>query len=72
MNNSASEHAMTKSSMSFHSELSAHSNNINISYHEKMPKIDKIDEIPLLFCEKFAFLQCSQNTKQFISVDSPS
>ena len=39
MNNSATEHDTTKLITSFHSESNAHSNDINISYYEKVPKI---------------------------------
>ena len=57
----------------FHSESTAHSNDINLSYYEKIPQIG---ENPFIitwrFVEILPFLQYAQNTKQFISVDSPS
>ena len=39
MNNSTTEHDTMKLITSFHSESTAHSNDINISYYEKIPKI---------------------------------
>ena len=45
MNNSTTEHDTMKLITSFHSESTAHSNDISIPYHEKIPKIS---EIPLL------------------------
>ena len=73
MNNSTIEHDTMKAVTSFHSELTVHSNDINISDYVKIPKID---ENPLIidfaFGQNLPFLQCAQNTKQFISVDSPS
>ena len=46
MNNSTTEHHTTKLITPLHSELTAHSNDINISYFEKIPKIGKN---PLLY-----------------------
>ena len=39
MNNSTTEHDTMKLITSFHSESTAHSNDITISYHEKILKI---------------------------------
>ena len=41
MNNSTIEHDTMKLITSFHSESTAHYNDINISYYEKIPKIGK-------------------------------
>ena len=51
MNNSANEHHTTKLITSFHSESTVHSNDINILYYEKIPKIGKN---PLTFHPNFA------------------
>ena len=69
MNNSTTEHDTTELIAPFHSESTALSNDISISYYEKIPKIGKI---PLCFIKILPFLQCAQNAKQFISIDSPS
>ena len=73
MNNSATEHDTTRLITSFHSELTVHSNDISISYCKKLHKLVKI---PLLLTWRFIkilpFWQRAQNTKQHISVDSPS
>ena len=45
---------------------------INISHNEKVPKIAQNWQNNLVFVQISPFLQCAQNTKQFISVDSPS
>ena len=39
MNNSTTEHNTMKLITPFHSESTVHSNDINISYYEKTPKI---------------------------------
>ena len=73
MNNSTTEQDTIKLITSFHSESTAHSNDINISCYEK---ILQNGENPLIidltFSQILPSLQCAQNTKQFISVDSPS
>ena len=49
--------------MSFHSESTAHSNDINISYYEKIPKIGENPLIiDLAFHRNFAiFAMCSKH-----------
>ena len=74
MNISTTEHDTMKLIASFHSESTAHSNDINISCYEK---ISKIGENPLIidlafFIKILPFSQCVQNAKQFISADSSS
>ena len=63
MNNSPTECDSIKLITPFHSESNAHSNNINISYYEK---IHKIGENPLIidlvFHQNFAiFAMCSKH-----------
>ena len=60
MNNSTIEHDAMNAVMPFHSELTVHSNDINISDYVKIPKID---ENPLIidfaFWSKYAiFAMC--------------
>ena len=73
MNNSATEHDTMKLIASLHSESTGHSNDTNIAYYSKLPKTG---ENPLIIDWRFViilpFSQCVQNTKQFISLDSPS
>ena len=61
--NSPTEHVIMKLITSFHSESTAHSNGINISYYEE---ICKISENPLIldlaFHQNFAiFAMCSKH-----------
>ena len=73
MSNSTTEHDTTESVTPFHSESTAHSNDINISYYEKIPKIGENPLIiDLTFYQNLFILQHVQNTKQFISVNLPS
>ena len=55
----------------FHSELTAHSNDINISYYEKILKIGEnalIIYIDLVFRQNFAiFAMCSKHQTIYIS-----
>ena len=48
MNNSTTEHDTAELITPFHSESTALSNDISISYYEKIPKIDKIPFLHLL------------------------
>ena len=51
MNNLTTKHDTKKLITSFHSESPAHSNDINISYHEEIPKIGENPLIiDLMFC----------------------
>ena len=63
MNNSTTEHDRTKLITSVHSESTAHSNNINISHCQKIPKIGENPLIiDLVFCPNFAiFAMCSKH-----------
>ena len=63
MNNLETEHDTMKLIMSFHSESTAHSNDINISYFEKIPKIGENPLIiDLVFHQNFAiFAMCSKH-----------
>ena len=63
MNNSTTEHDAMKIITSFHSESTAHSNDISISYHEKIPKIcENPLIIDLALCPNFAiFAMCSKH-----------
>ena len=60
MNNSTTEHDTMKLITPFHSESTAHSNDINISYYEKIPKIGENPLIiDLAFHQNFAiFAMC--------------
>ena len=60
MNNSTIEHDTTELITPFHSESTAYSNNINISYYEKIPKIG---ENPLIIDLAFHknFAMCSEH-----------
>ena len=69
MNNSTTECNTIKLITLFHSESTAHSNDINISYYEKYSKLVKMT---WHFVKILPFLQCARNSKQFISIDSPS
>ena len=65
MNNLTIEHDTTKLITPFHSESTAHFNNINILSCEKIPKIGENPLIiDLVFDEILPFLQCAHNTKQ--------
>ena len=72
----AIEHDTTKIILAFHSESNDYSSNANILYWWKLPKIGEnpfIIDLP--FYQKFpifTIIYYSQNTKQFISVDSTS
>ena len=63
MNNSTIEHNTTELITPFYSESIAHSNDINISYCEKIPKIGENPLIiDLAFCQNFAvFAICSKH-----------
>ena len=63
MTNSTTEHDTTKLITPFHSESTAHSNDINISYYEKIPKIGENPLIiDLVFHQNFAiFAMCSKH-----------
>ena len=63
MNNSTIEHDTVELITPFHSESSTHSNDINISYYEKVPKIGENPLIiDLVFCPNFAnFAMCSEH-----------
>ena len=51
MNNLTTEHDTKKLITSFCSESPAHSNNINLAYHEEIPKIGENPLIiDLMFC----------------------
>ena len=69
MNNSTNKHDTTKLITPFHSELTAHSNDINISYYEKIPKIgENALIIDLVFRQNFAiFAMCSKHQTIYIS-----
>ena len=62
-NNSTTEHDTMKLITPFHSESTAHSDDTNISYYEKLPKIGENPLIiDLAFCQKFAiFAMCSKH-----------
>ena len=73
INNCATKNDTTKLIALFHSESNTHSNDISISHYEKLPKIGKMSKMATWrFIKIWPFLQCAQNTEQFISVDSPS
>ena len=63
MNNSTIEYDTTELITPFHSESTAHSNDINISYYEKIPKIGENPLIiDLVFHQNFAiFAMCSKH-----------
>ena len=55
MNNSTIEHDTTELITPFHSESTAHSNDINISYYQEIPKIGANPlMIDLAFSQNFA------------------
>ena len=62
MKNSTTEHDMMKLITPFYSESTTHSNDINISYEEKIPEIGENPLIiDLAFCQNFAiFAMCSK------------
>ena len=62
-NNSTTEHDTTELNTPFHSESTAHSNDINISYYEEIPKIGENPLIiDLVFHQNFAiFAMCSKH-----------
>ena len=62
-NISVTEHDTMELITSFHSESTAHSNDINISYCQKIPKIGENPLIiDLVFHQKFAiFAMCSKH-----------
>ena len=59
-NSSTTEHDTI---IPFHSESTAHSDDTNISYYEKLPEIGENPLIiDLVFCQKFAiFAMCSKH-----------
>ena len=62
MNNSTTEHDAMKLIASFHSKSTAHSNDINISYCEKIPKIGENPLIiDLAFHPNFAIFAMYSN-----------
>ena len=63
MNNSTIEHDTTELITPFHSESTAHSNDINISYYEKTPKIGENPLIiDLTLYQNFGiFAMCSKH-----------
>ena len=63
MNNSATEHDTMKLIASLHSESTGHSNDTNIAYCSKLPKIGENPLIiDLAFCQNFAiFTMCSKH-----------
>ena len=63
MNNSTTEHDTVKLLMTYHSELTVHSNDINISYCGKVPKIGENPLIiDLAFHQNLAiFAMCSKH-----------
>ena len=69
MNNSTTEHDTTKLITSFYSESSAHSNDVNISCNEKIPKIGENPLIiDLAFHQNFAiFAMCSKHQTIYIN-----
>ena len=69
MNNSTTEHDTAKLIIPFHSESTALSIDINISYYQEIPEIGEnpLVFVDLTFVKIFPFLQCAQNVKQFIS-----
>ena len=71
MTGSETEEDKMKLITSFNLESTANSNDTDISVMKKYPKLVKL---PLLwhFIKILSFLQYAQNTKQFISADSPS
>ena len=75
LNKSTIEHDMTELIAPFHSESSAHSNDINVSYCEIMPKIGKNPLIVyrLGISSKFKhFCNILKTLKKIISADLPS
>ena len=62
VNNSTTKHDTTEVLASFHSESAAHSNDINMSYYEKIPKIcENPLIIDLVFHQNVAvFAMCSK------------
>ena len=62
MSNSTAEHDTMKLITPFHSESTTHSNDINISYCEEIPKIGENPlVIDLMFHQNFAiFAMCSK------------
>ena len=63
IDNFTTEHDTTKLIPFFHSESTAHSNDLNISYHENLPKIDENALIiDFAFHQKFdLFAMCSKH-----------
>ena len=73
MNNSTTKHDTTELLTPFHSQSTAHFNDIDISCYEKNTQNWQNPLIIVLaFHPILPFLQCAQSTKQFISVHSPS
>ena len=61
MNNSTTKRDTIKLVMTFHSESTAHSNDINILHCEKILKIGPNSLIiDLALCQNFAISQCAQ------------
>ena len=64
MNNSTTEHDTAKLIIPFHSESTALSIDINISYYQEIPEIcEKPLITDLTFVKILPFLQCAQNIK---------